>query len=154
MQRHEFADAATKFQAVLERPSANDLHERARVYLNLCRRQAERAPAAPISSEERVYAATLAANAGRLDEALSHLRALGNEAAEHDHVQYLLAVIHAQRGAVREGLAYLERAIALNHDNRALARQDPDLDALRADPGFAQVLATAAANRRAPRERG
>jgi tetratricopeptide (TPR) repeat protein len=48
----------------------------------------------------------------------------------------MLAVAHAQRGEHAEAMAHLERAIALNPENRALARRDPDLDPLHDDESF------------------
>ena len=40
----------------------------------------------------------------------------------------MLAVAHAQRGELAEAVAHVERAIAINPENRALAKTDPDLD--------------------------
>jgi tetratricopeptide (TPR) repeat protein len=48
----------------------------------------------------------------------------------------MLAVAHAQRGELAESIAHLERAIALNPENRALARRDPDLEPLHDDDAF------------------
>jgi hypothetical protein len=52
----------------------------------------------------------------------------------------MLAVAHAQREELAEALAHLQRAIALNPENRALARQDPDLDPLRDHDAFRVVI--------------
>jgi hypothetical protein len=52
----------------------------------------------------------------------------------------MLAVAHAQRGELAEAVAHLERAIAMNPENRALARTDPDLDPLRDDESFRLAL--------------
>jgi hypothetical protein len=52
----------------------------------------------------------------------------------------MLAVAHAQRDEHAEAVAHLERAIALNPENRALARNDPDLEPLRADEAFRAAL--------------
>ena len=52
----------------------------------------------------------------------------------------MLAVAHAQRGEHAEAIAHLERAIALNPENRALARNDPDLEPLRDDEAFRAAL--------------
>ena len=52
----------------------------------------------------------------------------------------MLAVAHAQRGEPAEAVAHLERAIALNPENRALARHDPDLEPLRGDDAFRAAL--------------
>ena len=52
----------------------------------------------------------------------------------------MLAVAHAQRDEHAEAVAHLERAIALNPENRALARNDPDLEPLRDDDAFRAAL--------------
>ena len=87
--------------------------------------------ASPSTPEERVFAATLAVNAGNYDEALAHLRAASSEAPEYDHALYMLAAVLALRDALDEAVPLLLRAIELNPDNRTLARHDPDLEPLR-----------------------
>jgi hypothetical protein len=52
----------------------------------------------------------------------------------------MLAVAHAQRGEHAQAVAHLERAIALNPENRGLARRDPDLEPLRGDDAFRAAL--------------
>jgi hypothetical protein len=52
----------------------------------------------------------------------------------------MLAVAHVQRGEHAEAIAHLERAIALNPENRALARRDADLEPLRQDESFRATL--------------
>ena len=104
-----------------------------RLYLNICQRQATPREAAPQTIDERLYAATLAINGGQYDEAIAHLRLVRDEDPDNDHALYMLAVAHAQRGEHAEAIAHLERAIALNPENRALARHDPDLEPLRDD---------------------
>ena len=121
-------------------PEEKELHERVRLYLNICQRQATPREAAPQTIEERLYAATLAINGGRYDEAISHLRLVRDEDPDNDHALYMLAVAHAQRGEHAEAIAHLERAIALNPENRALARRDPDLEPLRDDEAFRAAL--------------
>ena len=78
--------------------------------------------------------------AGRYDEAISHLRLVRDEDPDNDHALYMLAVAHAQRGEHAEAIAHLERAIALNPENRALARRDPDLEPLHDDEAFHPAL--------------
>ena len=51
-----------------------------------------------------------------------------------------LAVAHAQRGEHAEAIAHLQRAIALNPENRALARRDPDLEPLHDADAFRRAL--------------
>src|SRR5262245_29760718 len=54
LQRHDFQTAADLFEAVLRQyPEEKELHERVRLYLNICRRQAEPRQAEPRTVEER-----------------------------------------------------------------------------------------------------
>jgi tetratricopeptide (TPR) repeat protein len=148
LQRHDFGGASALFESVLRQyPEEKELHERVRLYLNICERQATPKEAAPQTQEERLYAATLAINGGRYDQALANLRLVRDEDPDNDHALYMLAVAHAQRGEPAEAIAHLERAIALNPENRALAKSDPDLEPLRGDDAFRTALDTPAAPR-------
>ena len=148
LQQRDFTGAATLFASVLRQyPEEKELHERVRLYLNICQRQATPKEAAPQTREERLYAATLAINGGRYDQALANLRLVRDEDPDNDHALYMLAVAHAQRGEPAEAIAHLERAIALNPGNRALAKSDPDLEPLRGDDAFRTTLDTPAAPR-------
>jgi outer membrane protein assembly factor BamD (BamD/ComL family) len=141
LQQHDYSGAAEILESVLRQyPEEKELHERVQLYLNVCRRQAAPKAAAPQTLEERLYASTLALNGGRYDEALVHLRLVRDEDPDNDHALYMLAVAHAQRGELAEAVAHLERAIAINGENRGLARQDPDLEPLRGDEAFRSAL--------------
>jgi len=132
LQAHDFARASALLRSVLSRyPEERELHERVRLYLNVCERHMAPRAAFPSTPEERVFAATLAVNAGNYDEALDHLRTASSEAPEHDHALYMLASVLTLRDALDEAVPLLLRAIQLNPDNRTLARHDPDLEALR-----------------------
>jgi tetratricopeptide (TPR) repeat protein len=141
LQRHDYQDASERFESVLRQyPEEKELHERVRLYLNICQRQAARRAPEPRTVEERLFASTIAINGGRYDEAISQLHLVRDEDPDNDHALYMLAVAHAQRGEPAEAVAHLERAIAVNAENRALARTDPDLDSLRSDDSFRAVL--------------
>jgi len=141
LQQHDYRGAADRLEAVLTQfPEEKELHERVKLYLNVCRKQASAIAASPQTVEERLYASTLALNGGRYDEAISHLRLVRDEDPDNDHALYMLAVAHAQRGELAEAVAHVERAMAMNPENRALARTDPDLDPLRGDESFRAAL--------------
>lgn len=141
LQRHRYREAEQLLESVLTRfPEERELHERVRLYLNVCRRQATPKEQAPDTVDQRLYAATLSINQGRYDDAIAHLRLVRDEDPDNDYALYMLAVAHAQRGEMAEAVAHLERSIALNPENRALARRDPDLDALREDDTFQATL--------------
>ena len=153
LQRHDYRRAEELLESVLVRyPEEKELHERVRLYVNICQRQVAPREPAPASVDERLYASTLAINGGRYDEAISHLRLVRDEDPDNDYALYMLAVAHAQRGEHAEALAHLERSITLNPENRALARRDPDLEMLRNDEAFRATLETAA-SRAADRRR-
>src|SRR5262245_46950819 len=141
VQSHDYHRAIALLESVLQQyPEEKELHERAQLYLNICRRQATPREAQPQTIEERLYASTLAINGGRYDEAISHLRLVRDEDPDNEHALYMLAVAHTQRGEHAEAIAHLERAIALNPENRGLARRDPDLEPLREDEAFRTAL--------------
>jgi outer membrane protein assembly factor BamD (BamD/ComL family) len=141
LQRHDYHGAAQLFDTVLAQyAEEKELHERVKLYLNVCQRQISTSLSAPHTVEERLYASTLALNGGRYDEAISHLRLVRDEDPDNDHALYMLAVAHAQRGEFAEAVAHVERAIAINPENRALAKTDPDLDPVRDDEAFRAAL--------------
>jgi outer membrane protein assembly factor BamD (BamD/ComL family) len=141
LQRHDYSRAMQTLESVLRQyPEEKELHERVRLYLNICQRQATQREAAPQTVDERLYAATLAINGGQYDQAIAHLRLVRDEDPDNDHALYMLAVAHAQRDEHAEAVAHLERAIALNPENRALARNDPDLEPLHDDETFRAAL--------------
>jgi len=141
LQRHAYGEAASLLESVLiQYPEEKELHERVRLYLNICQRQLAREAPTPQTIEERLFAATIAINGGQYDHAIAHLRLVRDEDPDNDHALYMLAVAHAQRDEPAEAVAHLERAIALNPENRGLARTDPDLDPLRDDEAFRAAL--------------
>jgi tetratricopeptide (TPR) repeat protein len=158
LQRHAYQQATSLLESVLRQyPDEKELHERVHLYLNICQRQATQREASPQTIDERLYAATLAINGGQYDQAIAHLRLVRDEDPDNDHAIYMLAVAHAQRGEHAEAVAHLERAVALNPENRALARHDPDLEPLRAGDAFRVALDAAPSNspdrRRPPKTR-
>jgi Tfp pilus assembly protein PilF len=151
LQRHDFAGAAEHFRSVLQRyPDERELVERATLYLRVCERETANRATGPRTPAERIYAATLALNAGNADLALSHLRQALAEDPNSDHGSYIMAVALSDRGQYGEAAEFLRQAIALNPDNRSLARQDPDLAVLRETDAGRQALT---ASIQAPRKR-
>ncbi len=153
VQRREFDAAAALFgQVMSDFPDARELHERSGRYLLVCERESQKAPK-PKTLDERVYAATLALNAGLHDEALRLLAAAQRQSPDSDSVQYMLALARAGRGDLEAAGTHLLRAIELNPDNRYLARQEPSLEPLREDEAIQEALRTSPADR-SPRGAG
>ena len=155
LQRHDFAGAAELFRTVIERyPEERELLERARLYLRVCERETARHTPPPETPEELVVAATVAMNAGDHATALHNLQQAINQDPENDHAHYIMSGALSLRGRREEALEHLHRAIELNPDNRAQARQDPDLESIRHLDAFRAIIdAPPSTNRRRVRRR-
>jgi len=141
LQKHDFDGAATSFRAVVQRyPEERELLERARLYLRVCERETAQRPAGPQSAQERIYAATMALNAGDSETALSHLQRAIAQDPNSDHAHYILAVALSVGARKDDAVRHLKRAVELNPENRSLALQDEDLEALRDHEEFRAVL--------------
>ena len=147
LQHREFETAAALFGQVIDDfPAERQLHERSRRYLSVCRRESQEA-FTPETLDERVYAATLALNAGRHDDALRHLDAAQRQSPDSDRVQYMLALARADRGDLQTAGAHLLRSIELNPENRHVARREPSLELLREDEAIQEALRAPSADR-------
>jgi tetratricopeptide (TPR) repeat protein len=158
LQVHDYSRASSILRSVLSRyPAERDLHERVRLYLNICDRHMAPRATSPSTPEERVFAATLALNVGNFQEALGHLRTASEEAPDYDHALYMLASVLALCDEADAAVPVLLRAIELNSDNRAMARHDPDLEPLRRYDNVRAALdathSTKADRRKTPRRR-
>jgi len=154
LQQRDFGRAAALLSQVIgDFSEEKEMQERARVYLSICQRQAGPSSPAPTSYEDRVGAATLAINRGEFALALTRLKALAAEDANDDHVEYMLAVVHTALGEHQAALGHLKLAVELNPDNRYLAGQDSDLEALRQADGYGPILEAVAGRRRALRRK-
>jgi tetratricopeptide (TPR) repeat protein len=144
LQEHRFREAADLFRTVLlQYPEEKELNDRSRLYLVTCERHLQRAPE-PKTLEERLYAATLALNAGDGPTAMRHLSDIVAENPDHDGALYMLGVAYALTEDVSQAVAYLQQAIRRNPDNLALALQDGDLERLMQDDSIrAAIEATA-----------
>ena len=137
LQRHDYPGAAIQVRTIMERyPEERELQERSHLYLRVCERETARRPATPQTPQERVYAATVALNAGDTSAALDHLTRALSDSPESDHAHYIMSVALASKGDSPKAIDHLRRAITLNPENRALARQDPDLEPLRSADEF------------------
>lgn len=143
LQEHRYEEAAQAFRTVLSQfPEEKELADRVRLYLAVCERHLQAEPE-PSTLEERLYAATLAINAGDGAGAAQHLRAILAESPDHDAALYMLGVAHALMNDSTTALSYLQRAIERNPENRALALQDGDLERLMQDESIRAAVEAA-----------
>ena len=143
LQRRNFRTAKTAFQQLLDQyPEEKELHDRAKLYLNVCEREAGPKAKPPKTIAERLLAATVALNRLDVDEALSLLRKAAKTYPDDDHVHYMLAVTHALREDAEAAATHLNKAIEINPDNQLQAKQEPDFDRIRTSKSFLGAIAT------------
>jgi tetratricopeptide (TPR) repeat protein len=78
--------------------------------------------------------------AGRYDEVIDRLRELVVEHPQYGLLFYNLACCESLTGQKPEALDHLRRALELSDMFREYARGDSDLDAIRDEPGFADLV--------------
>ncbi len=133
LQKHDFVTAAEQFRTVMQRyPEERELVERSTLYLRVCERETASRPTGPKTPRERIYAATVALNAGDLEGAQALLRQALSDDPDDDHGHYIMAVALSDAGMNSAAVDSLRQAIGLNPENRSIAKQDPDLAELRA----------------------
>ena len=143
MQNRRFGSAQKALQKLVDDyPEERELNERARLYAAVCERELNPEVADVETTEDRLYAATIALNSESIDEALQHLKTVEQDEPENPRVQYMLAVAYALANNVDLAVAYLERTIELEPDNRILARQEPDFERLHEDARFEALTAS------------
>lgn len=147
LQRHDYRNALAEFEALqLRFPTEGALLDRARSYAALCERELRRSSQqAPKTIEERLTAATAALNNGDDPRAEQLISQVLDEAPKHELGHYLLAVVHARRGATAAALDALRHAIAASPEVRAQARHDVDFESLRGNDTFDRMMADAPA---------
>ncbi len=78
--------------------------------------------------------------AGRYDEVGHQLQAIVEAHPEYGMLFFNLACCESLTGRPAEALNHLRRAIELSEEFRENARDDPDLDPLRGEPGFSELV--------------
>ena len=141
LQAKRYRDAAHLLKTVIATyPEEKELLERAHLYLRVCERHLAPPDATPSTPEERVYAATLAINAGDLDRAVALLASAVALDPTSDQAEYMLGVALTIRGNHDTAITHLERAVVLNPETRNLIAKEADLEVLRQTDAIAALL--------------
>ena len=77
---------------------------------------------------------------GEHEEVADRLRAVVDAHPQYPLLFYNLACCESLTGRTSEALDHLRRALELSEEFRAYARDDSDLDAIRSEPGFAELV--------------
>lgn len=138
-QKQDFGKAAEIFSKLAE-SEAREVAERAQVHLRLCRQKIGRRAPLPKSADDYYTLGVACFNARDYQRAVEHLSKADKLKPRQEHVQYALAVSHAQGGDIDAAFAHLESSFALRPENRIHARRDEDLQGLAGDPRFQRLI--------------
>lgn len=139
--RGHFAEARTRFRALVEKyPSVSEVAARSRTYLAVAEARLRTELALPRDADSLYDRGVIELNRGDYVAAQELFeRALRRE-PEAAHIHYGLAATRARLGAIDTALKSLERALDLQPNLRIRAQRDQDLNPLRSDPDFEQLV--------------
>jgi len=139
--RGHFAEARNRFRALVEKyPTVSEVTARARTYLAVAEGRLRTELALPRDADSLYDRGVIELNRGDYVAAQELFeRALRRE-PEAAHIHYGLAATRARLGAIDTALKSLERALDLQPSLRIRAQRDQDLNPLRNDPDFEQLV--------------
>jgi tetratricopeptide (TPR) repeat protein len=139
--RGHFAEARNRFRSLVEKyPSVSEVTARSRTYLAVAEARLRTELALPRDADSLYDRGVIELNRGDFVAAQELFeRALRRE-PEAAHIHYGLAATRARLGAIDTALKSLERALDLQPSLRIRAQRDQDLNPLRSDPDFEQLV--------------
>ncbi len=139
--RGRFAEARNQFRSLVEKfPTVSEVTARARTYLAVAEARLRTELALPRDADSLYDRGVIELNRGEYVAAQELFeRALRRE-PEAAHIHYGLAASRARLGAIDTALKSLRRALDLQPALRIRAQRDQDLNPLRSDPEFDQLV--------------
>ena len=139
--RGRFAEARNQFRTLIEKyPSVSEVAARSRTYLAVSEARLRTELTPPRDADSLYDRGVIELNRGDYVAAQELFeRALKRE-PEAAHIHYGLAATRARLGAIDTALRSLRRALDLQPKLRIRAQRDLDLNSLRSDPEFDQIV--------------
>jgi tetratricopeptide (TPR) repeat protein len=139
--KQDWRGAAVRLREVLKRfPGEIELGDRVQAYLRIAERQLEDTRFEPRTADEHYHVGVLRMNSGQFDEAAGFFERSAALDARSDKARYALATVLSLKGDARGALRHLRRAIELNPENKVYAANDSDLELVRDDPEFIELV--------------
>ena len=139
--RGHFAEARNLFRTLVERyPAVSEVTARSRTYLAVAESRLRTDMTLPRDADSLYDRGVIELNRGEYVAAQELFeRALRRE-PEAAHIHYGLAATRARLGAIDTALKSLEQTLDLQPSLRIRAQRDQDLNPLRSDPDFEQLI--------------
>jgi len=139
--RGHFAEARNRFRALVEKyPSVSEVTARSRTYLAVAEARLRTELALPRDADSLYDRGVIELNRGDFVAAQELFERALRQEPEAAHIHYGLAATRARLGAIDTALKSLERALDLQPNLRIRAQRDQDLNPLRSDPDFEQLV--------------
>lgn len=138
-QNRKFGRARILFEKVADGPNVG-LRHRAGVYLRICAERGARAKPRLETVEEHYNYAVQLINDSRFAEAETYLNRALRMDRNAAHALYALSVLKVMTGDTMGAFEALRKSIAIDPQNRILARKDPDLAAVARQEPFRRLL--------------
>ncbi|MCL5004941.1 MAG: tetratricopeptide repeat protein [Acidobacteria bacterium] len=138
LRKQNYEKAAAVFEKVAA-SSAQEVAERARMHLRLCKQKTQR-QAPPRTAEDFYLRGVAALNSRQLEPAIQYLNKSDKIQPNQEHVHYALAAAYGLQGSSDISLMHLQKAIELRPKNRVQARFDDDFQPLAGDPRFERLV--------------
>lgn len=139
--RGHFAEARNRFRALVEKyPSVSEVTARSRTYLAVAEARLRTELALPRDADSLYDRGVIELNRGDYVAAQELFERALRQEPEAAHIHYGLAATRSRLGAIDTALKSLERALDLQPSLRIRAQRDQDLNPLRSDPDFEQLV--------------
>lgn len=126
-----------------EFPGEVEILARAEHMARICEARLQASDPSKAGAEELYTSGLVEHNVGNYEEALKYYRqALEKSKSNGDYIHFALAATESRRGNAKKAIEHLAKALAMNPDNRFLARRDPDFSPLAGEDGFRKLMSS------------
>jgi len=136
----DFRSALDSFREAATGPSRDMAHS-AKLHLRMCEQRIAAGSPRLDTADDHYHYAISRMNQRQLQEAEKHFRQALALDSRLEYVYYGLALCRGLQGDLRECAQFLEKAIALEPQNKLTARKDPDFRELLRQSPVREVLA-------------
>ncbi len=137
----DFKKARAELKSLIEsHPAEPEILARARTYLQICNREESSHKKPAVGNDQLYTLGVMEHNHGNYEGAISYFRQSLEKNSNAEHVYYSLAASYALKGDIAEALLNLQRAVALNEENRVFAKNDEDFTPLHGNKEFGELI--------------